>query len=161
MPVVLAMAIGSPLVGQLLDRLGSKVIILAGSLILTAGMFLLSQFAANLALFILSGALIGLGLSALLGAPTRYITLNEVALSERSVAQGVVAIFASIGQLVGSALVGAVANSFGGGLSGYSAAFLGISAVSLVLAAAGIGLKTRTAERAALPQPEAVLGTKF
>jgi MFS family permease len=39
MPVVLAMGVGSPLIGRLLDELGSKSVILAGTIILAVGMF--------------------------------------------------------------------------------------------------------------------------
>jgi EmrB/QacA subfamily drug resistance transporter len=148
MPVVLAMAVGSPLVGRLLDRIGSKLVILGGTMVLTVGVFLLSQFASLLPLFILSGALIGLGLSALLGAPIRYITLNEVSAAERSVAQGVVTVFTSLGQLVGSALVGAIVASRGGGFAGYSTAFLVISLVGLLMIGAAVGLKSRDEETA-------------
>ncbi len=72
--------------------------------------------------------------------------LNEAAPSNRSVAQGMVGLFGSIGQLTGSALVGAVADSQGGGVAGYSSAFLatGVLAVFLVLLA--VGLKNRSAE---------------
>lgn len=146
MPVVLALAVGSPTVGRLLDKFGSKIVILFGSSVFALGVFLLSQFAASLTLFIMAGFLIGLGLSALLGAPIRYITLNEAAASERSVAQGMLSVFTSVGQLVGSALVGAVAASRGGGVAGYGAAFLVISLISLFIIAAAFGLKSRAAE---------------
>jgi EmrB/QacA subfamily drug resistance transporter len=146
MPVVLAMSVGSPLVGRLLDKIGSRVVILTGTLILTVGVFLLSQLASSMTFFILSGALIGLGLSALLGAPIRYITLNEVSAADRSVAQGVVAVFTSVGQLMGSALVGAAAASRGGGVAGYSTAFLMISILGVLLVVAALGLKNRAAE---------------
>lgn len=152
MPVVIAMAIGSPLAGRLLDKHGSRLVILAGTLIFAAGVFTLSQLAAKLAFFILAGALIGLGLSALLGAPIRYITLNEVAPSERSAAQGVVAVFTSIGQLTGSAVVGAVAASSGGGMAGYRAAFVVISIIGMLLFWLAFGLKTRQAERSTARQ---------
>lgn len=147
LPVVLAMSVGSPLVGRLLDRFGSRNIILNGTLIYIMGVFLLSQFAANLALFIVSGVMIGLGLSALLGAPIRYITLNEVPPSERSVAQGVVTVFTSIGQLVGSAVVGAVAASYGGGTAGYSKSFLLIAFLGILMTASAFRLKDQKTER--------------
>ncbi len=146
MPVVLAMAVGSPLMGRLLDQLGSRVVILAGTLIFTMGVFLLSQFASSMALFIVAGALIGFGLSALLGAPIRYVTLNETAAADRSAAQGVVTVFTSIGQLMGSAAVGAVAASQGGAVAGYSLAFALIGGVGVLLVLAALALKPRTAE---------------
>jgi EmrB/QacA subfamily drug resistance transporter len=148
MPVVLAMAVGSPLAGRMLDKLGSKMVILSGTVVMTIGMFLLSQFAASMTLFIISGLLIGLGLSALLGAPVRYIMLNEATASERSVAQGVVTLFSSIGQLTGSALVGAVAASRAGlsALAGYSTAFLLVAISGTVLVVISVFLKDRGAE---------------
>ncbi|NPV55791.1 MAG: MFS transporter [Anaerolineae bacterium] len=146
MPVVLAMAVGSPLVGRLLDKVGSKRVILVGAVVLATGMFLVSRFASGMFTFILSGALIGFGLAALLGAPVRYIMLNEVKATERSMAQGVVTVFTSIGQLVGSAVVGAVANSLGGGIPGYSASYLVIGIVSAFLIVAALGLKSRSEE---------------
>lgn len=146
MPVVLAMAFGSPTAGRLLDKFGSKVVILSGSIILAVGMLLLALFPASMVMFILAGVFIGLGLSALLGAPVRYITLNEVDPSQRSVAQGVVAVFGSVGQLLGSALVGAVAASLGGGVKGYSAAFLMIAVLGVALVLVASGLKSRAVE---------------
>ncbi len=146
MPVVLAMAVGSPSVGWLLDRLGSRIVILTGSFILVTGLFTLGFFATNLPMFIISGILIGMGLSALLGAPMRYIMLNEAAPADRSIAQGMVGLFGSIGQLTGSALVGAVADSQGGGVQGYSSAFLVTGLLALFLVMLAIGLKNRSAE---------------
>lgn len=156
-PVVLAMAFGSPTAGRLLDRLGSRLVILAGSAIMTAGMIILGLAASSLGLFILSGVLIGLGMSALLGAPMRYIMLNEARLAERSVAQGVLAVFTSAGQLFGSTLTGAIAASRGaaGGAAGYSLAFLVIGGLSLILVLLSTLLKNRAAELETVRRNEA------
>ncbi len=154
MPVVLAMAVGSPMVGRLLDRLGSRTIVVAGTALLTLGMVLLGLYNSSLALFIIGGIVVGLGLSALLGAPMRYIMLNEATPADRASAQGVIAVFTSIGQLLSGALVGAVAASQGGGTGGYSSAFLVVAAVSLVLTLLGFGLKTRSTERATMQANE-------
>jgi MFS family permease len=146
MPVVLAMSVGSPLAGRLLDRLGSKVVILGGVAVMTAGMFTLGATSGSLAMFIVSGALIGFGLSALLGAPIRYVTLNETTAAERSAAQGLVATFTSMGQLLGAAVVGAVAASGTTPAAGYNAAFTMIGVLGVVLLAAATLLKPRAAE---------------
>ncbi len=148
MPVVLAMSVGSPLAGRFLDRLGSKTVVLAGAALLALGMVVLSQGASSLALFIVAGALIGLGLSALLGAPVRYIMLNEAPATDRTAAQGAITLFTSIGQLISGAAVGAVAASQGGGSAGYSAAYLVIGGVAVVLTLLALGLKGRAAELA-------------
>ncbi len=164
MPVVLAMAFGSPVSGRLLDRFGSRAVIMAGSAVMTAGMLMLGFLAGNLWLFILSGILIGLGMSALLGAPMRYIMLNEARLAERSVAQGVLAIFTSAGQLIGSTMTGAIAASrvASGGASGatgdaagYSLAFVVIGVFSLVLVLLSTLLKNRAAEQETVRRNEA------
>ena len=148
MPVVLALAVGAPLAGRYLDKLGSRVVILAGTALLAAGMLLLSLSTASLPLFILAGAVIGLGLSALLGAPTRYIVLNEAPAEDRGAAQGVLTVFTGVGQLISGALVGAVAASGGGGAGGYSTAYRVIAIVAAALIVLALGLKGRAAELA-------------
>jgi MFS family permease len=154
MPVVLAMAFGSPTVGRLLDKFGSKIIVSVGTALLTAGMILLGGFATSTVMFIIAGAVIGLGLSALLGAPMRYIMLSEAPASDRAAAQGALTLFTSVGQLMSSAVVGAVAASQGGGAAGYSAAFLVIGGVSLVLTLLAFGLKGRAEEQATVQRNE-------
>ena len=156
MPVVLAMGIGSPLVGRLLDEMGSRLVILSGTAILAVGMFLLGNFAASLAMFIISGVLIGLGLVALLGAPLRYIMLNEASVADRSSAQGVLTLFGSVGQLMGASVVGAVAASGGGGAAGFSSAYLATGGIAVVLALVAFGLKSRAAERNGVVKHETV-----
>ena len=150
MPVVLAMAIGSPLVGRMLDQFGSKVMVLAGTVLLAAGMLMLSSGLTHLLWgFIASGVVIGLGLSSLLGAPMRYIMLNEASVEERTSAQGVITLFTSIGQMTSSAVVGAVAASMGGGVKGYSSAYLVIGIIAAVMVVLAFGLKNQRQERAA------------
>jgi EmrB/QacA subfamily drug resistance transporter len=148
MPVVLAMAVGSPLVGRLMDKFGSKVMVFGGTLFLAIGMMMLStgSLISTLWGFIASAAVIGLGLSSLLGAPMRYIMLNEASASNRTAAQGAITLFTSIGQLMSSALVGAVAASMGGGVKGYGTAYLVIGVVAVIMVVLTLGLKNREQE---------------
>lgn len=157
MPVVLSMSIGSPLAGRFLDRIGSRAVIVFGTFVTTAGMALLGFFPGSLALFILSGVLIGLGLSSLLGAPLRYVMLNETTVKERSIAQGVVAVFSSTGQLLGASLTGAIAASYAasaGSAAGYSRAFLVTGIISLVMVVFAWLLKGRADELATVHRNE-------
>jgi EmrB/QacA subfamily drug resistance transporter len=148
MPVVLAMAVGSPLVGRLLDKFGSKVMVFAGTFLLAIGMIMLSN--ANLISmlwgFIAAAAVIGLGLSSLLGAPMRYIMLNEASAADRTSAQGLITLFTSVGQLTSSALIGAVAASMGGGVKGYGTAYMVIGIIAGIMVILTLGLKTRQQE---------------
>ncbi len=143
MPVIIAMAIGSPMAGRLLDKFGSKTVILSGTILMAVGMVLMSLFSTSLAGFIFSSLLIGIGLSALLGAPIRYIMLNESSSSERSVAQGVTVMFTSTGQILSGVLVGAIASG-----SGYASAFFIIGMLGICLILLASLLKNRTVEQA-------------
>lgn len=151
MPVVLAMSVGSPLAGRMLDRFGSRSVILAGIAVLTVGMLLLSRTGTVLGWYIAAGVLIGLGLSALLGAPIRYVTLNETTAAERSAGQGLVNIFTSIGQLLGAATVGALAAA--GTVAGYLDAYTVIAVLGVVLFVIALLLKKQADENVPAQQP--------
>ena len=157
MPVVLAMAVGSPLVGRLLDKFGSKVMVFSGTLLLAIGMGMLSSNLTSMLWgFIASAAVVGLGLSTLLGAPMRYIMLNEASAAERTSAQGLIALFTSVGQLTSSALVGAVAASMGGGVKGYGAAYMVIGVIAGFMVLLTLGLKNRQQEQNMLKSNQAI-----
>ncbi|OPY29880.1 MAG: Major Facilitator Superfamily protein [Methanobacterium sp. PtaU1.Bin242] len=96
--------------------------------------------------FILSGLLIGLGLSSLLGAPVRYIMINEFPESERASGQGLININTSTGQLVGGALIGAVIASMGEGIVAYESAYLILAVSAFLITFLALGLKGRSAE---------------
>ncbi|NTV62418.1 MAG: MFS transporter [Oscillochloris sp.] len=153
LPVVLAMSVGSPLAGRLLDKIGSRLVVMGGAILLTAGMFLLGLLGAHLWAFYLASSLIGLGLASLIGAPIRYIMLNEAPPEDRTAAQSAVTVFTGVGQLLSGALVGAVAASAGGGVSGYTMAYLVSAVPSLLLVVLSLGLRRRSASGASMAQP--------
>lgn len=152
MPIVIALGIGSPVSGRMLDKFGSKVVVTAGTILLALGTLMLGLWNSSLLDFIISGTIIGLGLSALLGAPVRYIMLNEAPESQRTSAQGAIVVFTSVGQLISSALVGAIAASAGGGVGGYGAAYFTIGVLSVLLVLLAFGLKSRQQELAQVAQ---------
>jgi EmrB/QacA subfamily drug resistance transporter len=159
LPAVLAMAVGAPLSGRILDARGSKIVVLGGTILIAIGMVMVSLLSTNLAAFYTAAVLVGLGLSSLLGATLRYIMLNEAPVAERAAAQGIISLETSLGQLIGGALVGAIAASRGGGIVGFSAAFLAVGLVYWLLIAAGVGLKGRAAELETLRRNEAARAT--
>lgn len=146
LPVVVAMAIGAPVIGRILDRLGSKILMINGGVILATGLFIFSLYGYLFFYFILSGILIGIGLSALLGAPVRYIMLNEFPVSERAAGQGLININTSIGQLIGGALIGAIIASMGGDVDAFEFAYFFLAFSAVILTILALGLKERVAE---------------
>jgi MFS family permease len=147
MPLVLALFVGSPLAGRLLDRLGSRTVIIGGTALLATGTISMGLWGSSQIGYYGGSILVGFGLASLLGAPIRYIMLNEAAVHERAAAQSVATVFTSIGQLVGAAAVGAIVDSLGGAV-GYSAAFLTIGVVGIVLSFLAFALKNRAQEQA-------------
>ncbi len=145
LPVVLAMGLGSPLAGRLLDKVGPRAVLIGGSVLLAGGMLLMGLLAGQLWAFYGASVLVGLGLACLLGAPVRYIMLTEAPEEDRAAAQGAVTVFTGVGQLMSGAMVGAVAASGGGGLAGYGAAFVVSGAVALLLVPMALGLRPREA----------------
>jgi len=83
-------------------------------------------------------------IAALLGAPLRYIILEEARPEDRASAQGLLNVFLAIGQLGGAAIVGSVAASLGGGTVGYQWAYVVLAALSAVLIVSSLGLKSKT-----------------
>lgn len=146
LPLVVSMGIGAPIIGRILDKVGSKILMITGGLALSIGLFIFGFYGYNLNYFILSGIFMGLGLSSLLGAPVRYIMINEFPESERATGQGLININTSFGQLIGGAMVGAIIASMGGDINAYECAyiFLAFSAVTLTLLS--LDLKSRIAE---------------
>lgn len=153
-PLVLAMTVGSPLAGRLLDSSGSRSVIIVGTALLAIGLLLLSLVTLSHTTFYAASAFIGLGLSALLGAPIRYIVINAAPAEDRAAAQGGIAVVSSVGQLICSALMGAIAGSFGGGTAGLQTAYLFIACITLGMLFAAFGLKVRSDEMGIVRESE-------
>ncbi|MDZ4171834.1 MAG: MFS transporter [Methanobacteriaceae archaeon] len=141
-PLVLTMAISAPVVGQLLDRLGSKIIVLGGTFILISGMIVISFSANNTYLFIISELLVGIGLITILGSPLRYIMLSESPANDRASGQAFININVSTGQLIGGTFIGTIIASQTG-LYGFKTAYLLIAIVGIVILTLAMGLKNK------------------
>jgi MFS family permease len=146
MPLVLTLMIGAPLVGWLLDRIGSKLVIAGGSVLLIVGLLILGLITPTLTSFYTGNVFMALGLSSLLGSPIRYIVINSVSPSERATAQGATSVLTGVGQLFCAALIGSISGSFGGGTAGYQAGYLFICIITLAMLASSLKLKGRSAE---------------
>jgi len=145
LPSVFVMVIVSPVVGRLVDRIGPTPIVRAGLAFVFVGILIIGVAAMNYVSFVGGGMVAGIGLAALLGAPLRYIILQEARPEDRASAQGLLNIFLAIGQLTGAAIVGAVAASWGGGQAGYQNAFvvLAVLTVAMLLTSFRLSSKAR------------------
>jgi MFS family permease len=133
LPLVITMSLSSPLVGRLLDKIGAKKVILIGSIILICGLVLFALLIGNYIWFFINTILVGIGLISLLGAPVRYIVLNNTPETERASQQGLLSVFSGIGQLISGVMMGGIIESLGGGLLGFSVAFITVGVISLSL----------------------------
>ncbi len=155
LPAVLAMAVGSPLAGRMLDKRGSRLVILLGSGLIAAGMLIIGLIPLTVATFYTAAVLVGLGLSSLLGSPLRYIMLNEAPHHYRTAAQALIRLFTGTGQLLGSAFVGAIAASLGGDVKGFTSAYLAVGGIAVLITLLALALKSQSAEQATVQQHEA------
>lgn len=150
LPVVIATTIGSPVSGRLLDEYGSRILIITALLLAAGGFIAISLTGDQRWIYYSGGALIGLGFSVLSGSALRYIMLNEVTESERASTQGLITIFVSIGQIIGSAFIGVILASFSSLLTGFKITFLIITFFALALSVTAFFLKNRREELATI-----------
>ena len=143
MPIVLTMALGAPIIGKLLDKFGSRDIMVTGAFNIVIGLFIMGMFPKSFYLFILAGVLIGVGMSTAIGSPPRYIMLIESPPKERASGQALINIITSVGQLMGGALIGAVIGSYAGKIGGYQLAYISIGFVAIAMTILAIGLKNK------------------
>jgi EmrB/QacA subfamily drug resistance transporter len=120
-----------PLSGSALDRVGSRIVLMAGTLLTAAGLTLFAFGLGNIWTTLLAMIVAGAGFGALLGAPTRYIVTSHVAPEQRASAVGLLSVFLIIGQIVGGSLGGGVAGSHGDLVDGYRIAYLVFAGIAL------------------------------
>ena len=141
-PMLGANAIGAPILGKILDYVGSRKIMMVGTILLTIGLIAIAIYPSNFILFLIAGLLIGIGLITLIGAPLRYIVLTEAKPYERGPGQAIVNMLSSAGQLIGGALIGGVIASFSG-ILGYKLSLLLAAVVSFIAFLFTLRLKSR------------------
>jgi len=147
-PFVLAIAVGSPVAGRLIDKIGSRAIVMAGLLLAATGLLFFYFNSASKVNFYTAGIFMGLGSAMLQGSALRYIMLNEVQSSERALGQGIITLFTSTGQMTGATLIGIIVASMSSRIDGYSKSFLVIAIIALAVMLISYRLKSRSAELA-------------
>jgi predicted MFS family arabinose efflux permease len=147
-PFVLAIAVGSPVAGRMIDKIGSRAIVMAGLALAATGLLFFYFNSASKVNFYTAGIFMGLGSAMLQGSALRYIMLNEVQSSERALGQGIITLFTSTGQMTGATLIGIIVASMSSRIDGYSKSFLVIAVIALSVMLISYRLKSRSQELA-------------
>ena len=146
LPLVGAVAIGSPIAGRILDTTGSRSIIVAGTVCISGGMAAFGWGAQTLPVFYGGSVAIGFGLACLLGSALSYILLAEAEFGQRAMTQGLGTLFISLGQLAGSAAIGAVVASAIVAVVGYQQAFRLVAILTAIQILLTVFLKSKQKE---------------
>jgi MFS family permease len=151
LPLVAALIVGSPAAGRLLDKVGAKPVILTALGLTALGLFALAYRPLELWIFYGGGFCVGAGLAGLLGAPLRFVALEEAGEGRRGSGQGLLTLFLSVGRIVGASVIGGVVATGASELEGYRHALETLAVVTIAAAVAATALRaSRRAER----QPE-------
>jgi EmrB/QacA subfamily drug resistance transporter len=143
LPLVAALIVGSPTAGFLLDRRGARPVIQLGLSIVTAGLLAFGLAPFTRGSFYVAGALVGIGLSSLLGAPLRYAALAEAGPGNRGVSQGLLTLSLSAGQLGGASLIGGIASAGADTVGGLQQAMVVLAGGCAFALVASLGLRGR------------------
>ncbi|NWF80679.1 MAG: MFS transporter [Chloroflexi bacterium] len=149
-PMVLASTAGSVVFGRLLNRLGSRNVMIIGFSTLAIGSATLTLSALGLWMFFIASMLVGLGVGIVVGGTLRTIVLNEVAPEQRGAAQGLVNVGIAVGNLLVVAALGILADTQGGGMAGLRVAYLASAAVMVAMLLLSFGLKPHGEEQLAI-----------
>jgi DHA2 family metal-tetracycline-proton antiporter-like MFS transporter len=158
-PGAIALALLSPLAGQLSDRIGARAPIYAGLLVMLLSVLFLSSFGAGASAILVAVGMLGLGTGfAAINSPTANATAATLSGGETGVGLGIYQMLFFLGGGFGPAIAGAFLaarrESGAGALnplysleaSSYSDAFLVIVVALLIAFAASFGLKARVKE---------------
>jgi len=148
LPLVLCSMVGSMGSGRLLNRLGARRLVMTGFLLLAAGYGASAITGHGLWLYLLATMPVGLGVGVVVSGALRTIAIDEAPLAVRGSAQGLINIFTSIGTLLATATIGALADFNGGGADGFAHAYAAVAALMALMFVGGLALR-RTAPLAA------------
>lgn len=157
--VAVTLTLGTPIVGRLIDRIGSRAVIRGGTLLSVVAFTVLLLAGRNPVLLSLALMLIGFGLATFVGAPLRYIVINEVLPQRRAASISMLTVCSSMGQTIvlplGGALISTALASAHTATSQADASVMAIHGfytfvLLMLMSAVGltVGLKTRQQELA-------------
>ena len=132
--------------GRALDRIGSRDVLVGGTLLTEIGLVLFALGFNSLWLSVLAMIVAGIGFGALLGAPTRYIVTNETTERTRATAIGLLSQFLIIGQILGASIAGGIMGSALSDFAAYRNTYFAFAAIALVALGITATLRARGQE---------------
>ncbi len=145
-PMVIALALGAPTSGRLLDSKGPRFSIIIGIVVLIMGFTSFNLISQTIYGFYIAGTLVGFGLSFLLGAPLRYMVNTNTNSLNRGSGQGLVSISTNTGQILSIALLGSILNGSMFAFDNYKKAFTILLSITFVLLAISFKIPKREKE---------------
>ncbi len=151
LPLVLCSMVGSMAAGRLLNRLGARTMVIFGFALLTLGYLQSAVPQTGLAAFVLASVLVGVGVGVVVSGALRSIAIDEAPPLLRGTAQGLINIFNAVGTLLAVTCISAIADFEGGGLTGFSHAYLAVGLSMLAMLLLGFGLQRKVTGALAEP----------
>jgi MFS family permease len=136
--------VGSMAAGRLLNRLGARNMVIFGFALLTLGYLQSAVPQTGLGAFAVASVLVGIGLGVVVSGALRAIAIDEAPPTLRGTAQGLINIFNAVGTLLAVTCISAIADFEGGGLSGFSHAYLAVGVSMFVMLCLAFGLKRKS-----------------
>jgi MFS family permease len=152
LPLVVCSMLGSVVSGRMLNRQGSRTLILIGFALLSAGYGASAITGYGLVGFLVATMPVGLGVGILVGGALRSIAIDEAPPELRGTAQGLINISTSIGTLLSAATIGAVADFRGGGPAAFGVAYLVVAALMIIMLVIALWLRKDGAAQRAVEQ---------
>jgi EmrB/QacA subfamily drug resistance transporter len=144
LPLVVCSMLGSMAAGRLLNRLGARNMVIFGFGLLTLGYLQSAVPQTGFTAFVVASVLIGIGVGVVVSGALRSIAIDEAPPALRGTAQGLINIFNAVGSLLAVTCISAIADFEGGGLAGFSHAYLAMALSMLVMLLIAFGLKRKS-----------------
>lgn len=144
LPMVVCSIIGSMGAGRLLNRLGARVLIVGGFVLLSVGYAACAFTGLGLSGFLVATMPVGLGVGVVVSGALRTIAIEEAPLAFRGTAQGLINICTSIGTLLSAAAIGALADFSGQGAAGFSVAYEVVAVLMVCMVLLAMALRKNT-----------------
>ncbi len=157
LPLVLCSMVGSMAAGRLLNRLGARNMVVFGFGLLTLGYLQSVVPQTGFTAFVVASVLIGIGVGVVVSGALRSIAIDEAPPALRGSAQGLINIFNAVGTLLAVTCISAIADFEGGGLTGFSHAYLALGLSMLVMLVVAFGLKRKSTD--SVTKPASSVGT--